>query len=116
MGVRVSYRRVEVSLAAACLMLAAGAVQAQVSPAAGATVRPTAGKALGYAQLLAVLDDTGAVTGSLASAVEATVRTTRRFVRRQRSWFRRDPRIRWLDAASADLVDTAALTLETCAH
>jgi tRNA dimethylallyltransferase len=30
-------------------------------------------------------------------AVEATKVATRRFVRRQRAWFRRDPRIRWLD-------------------
>ena len=61
---------------------------------------PTAGKALGYAQLLAVFDDSGAVVGDLDAAVEATVRATRRFVRRQRSWFRRDPRVRWLDARS----------------
>ncbi len=72
---------------------------------------PTAGKALGYAQLLAVLDDTGAVSGDLDGAVEATVRATRRFVRRQRSWFRRDPRVRWLDGAAPDLLDQA-LTLE----
>jgi len=35
---------------------------------------------------------------------------TRRFVRRQRSWFRRDPRVHWLDAAEPDLL-AAALTL-----
>jgi tRNA dimethylallyltransferase len=71
---------------------------------------PTAGKALGYAQLLAVLDDHGAVVGDLAAAVRATVQATRRFVRRQRSWFRRDPRVRWLDAAGTDLAHRA-LTL-----
>jgi tRNA dimethylallyltransferase len=71
---------------------------------------PTAGKALGYAQLLSVLDDHGAVVGDLDAAVAATVRATRRFVRRQRSWFRRDPRVHWLDAASPDLVQQA-LTL-----
>jgi tRNA dimethylallyltransferase len=71
---------------------------------------PTAGKALGYAQLLSALDDHGAVVGDLDVAVSATVRATRRFVRRQRSWFRRDPRVHWLDAASADLV-RQALTL-----
>jgi tRNA dimethylallyltransferase len=68
---------------------------------------PTAGKALGYQQLLAVLDERGEPRGDLAEAVELTVRGTWRFVRRQRSWFRRDPRIRWLDAASTDLVDCA---------
>jgi tRNA dimethylallyltransferase len=71
---------------------------------------PTAGKALGYAQLLAVLDDAGAVDGDLAAAVQATIRATRRFVRRQRSWFGRDPRVRWLDAAAPDLLERA-LTL-----
>jgi tRNA dimethylallyltransferase len=68
---------------------------------------PTAGKALGYAQLLACIDDAGAVVGDLDDAVTQTVRATRRFVRRQRSWFRRDPRVHWLDAASPDLLDQA---------
>jgi tRNA dimethylallyltransferase len=75
---------------------------------------PTAGKALGYAQLLAVLADDGHVSGNLDEAVEITVRATRRFVRRQRSWFRRDPRVHWLDAADPGLVG-AALTLVSCA-
>jgi tRNA dimethylallyltransferase len=79
---------------------------------------PTAGKALGYAQLLDCVDDSGAVTGDLEEAVEATIRATRRFVRRQRSWFRRDPRVRWLDAAGPDLVERALAqlppTLDVC--
>ena len=70
---------------------------------AGLRASPTAGKALGYAQLLGCLDDTGDLVGDLAEAVEVTVRATRRFVRRQRSWFRRDPRVRWFDAASPDV-------------
>lgn len=73
---------------------------------------PTAGKALGYAQLLGVVDDDGAVRGDLDEAVAATVRATRRFVRRQRSWFRRDPRVRWLDGADPAVEDLAARTLE----
>jgi tRNA dimethylallyltransferase len=52
----------------------------------------TASRALGYAQLLAVFD--GRLT--LPEAVSETARATRRFVRRQRSWFRRDPRIHWI--------------------
>jgi tRNA dimethylallyltransferase len=78
---------------------------------AGLRASPTAGKALGYAQLLAVLDDAGTVTGDLADAVDQTVRATRRFARRQRSWFRRDPRISWLDGADPDLVGRALTTL-----
>ncbi len=77
---------------------------------AGLRTSPTAGKALGYAQLLAVLSDAGALTGDLDEAVAITVRATRRFVRRQRSWFRRDPRIHWLDGAAEGLVEQA-LTL-----
>lgn len=78
---------------------------------------PTAGKALGYQQLLACLapgdpaDGGGAVVGDLAEAVQVTIRQTRRFVRRQRRWFRRDPRVRWFDAASADLLGQVAHTL-----
>jgi len=52
----------------------------------------TASRALGYQQVLAHLD--GLLTVDEARA--ETARATRRFVRRQRSWFRRDPRIRWL--------------------
>jgi tRNA dimethylallyltransferase len=78
---------------------------------AGLRESPTAGKALGYAQLLACLDDTGGVVGDLDDAVEQTVRGTRRFVRRQRSWFRRDPRVHWLDAGDPRLLDAALSTL-----
>lgn len=31
-----------------------------------------------------------------------TVRATKRFARRQDSWFRRDPRVHWLSGAAAD--------------
>ena len=72
---------------------------------AGLRQSPTAGKALGYAQLLGCLDDDGEVVGDVPAAVEATVRATRRFVRRQRSWFRRDPRVRWFDAADPNLLE-----------
>ena len=41
-------------------------------------------------------------------ARERTVGATRRFVRRQRSWFRRDPALTWFDAARPDLVDAVA--------
>src|SRR6185437_4822028 len=61
----------------------------------------TAGRALGYQQILAFLS--GDCTEQRAR--EETVRATRRFVRRQRSWFRRDERIVWLDGAAADLTD-----------
>jgi tRNA dimethylallyltransferase len=78
----------------------------------GLRTSPTAGKALGYAQLLEVVDDAGEVTGDLADAVRRTVRGTLRFVRRQRSWFRRDPRIRWIDAAEENLAAALRRTLD----
>jgi len=63
----------------------------------------TASRALGYQQVLRLLD--GELSEPEARA--DTVATTRRFVRRQRSWFRRDSRISWLDAARDDLVGAA---------
>jgi tRNA dimethylallyltransferase len=55
----------------------------------------TASRALGYQQMLRHLD--GELT--LDQAREETVRATKRFARRQESWFRRDPRVHWLDAS-----------------
>jgi tRNA dimethylallyltransferase len=63
----------------------------------------TASRALGYAQVLRFLD--GETTEEEAAA--ATIAATRRFVRRQESWFRRDRRIRWLAAAAPDVADQA---------
>ncbi len=65
----------------------------------------TASRALGYAQALAQLD--GRLTGPEARA--ATVTATRRFVRRQRGWFRRDPRVSWLPRDGRELARTLAL-------
>jgi tRNA dimethylallyltransferase len=56
----------------------------------------TARQALGYKELLAHLD--GDLT--VDDAIDLAVRRTRRFARRQRVWFGRDPRIRWFDAAT----------------
>ena len=58
----------------------------------------TASRALGYAQVIAALDQ-GGDAEALAAARELTYIGTRRYVRRQRSWFRRDHRILWLDGA-----------------
>ena len=64
----------------------------------------TASRALGYAQVIAALDDGGDVRALLA-ARERTFIGTRRYVRRQRSWFRRDHRIVWLDGAGSENVE-----------
>lgn len=63
----------------------------------------TAGRAIGYAQVLAMFD--GDLTEE--EALEQTITGTRRYVRRQRSWFNRDPRTQWLDAADSNVVDLA---------
>ncbi|MFI8826658.1 tRNA (adenosine(37)-N6)-dimethylallyltransferase MiaA [Streptomyces sp. NPDC053431] len=58
----------------------------------------TAARALGYQQVLAAL--AGECTEDEARA--ETVRATKRFARRQDSWFRRDPRVHWLSGAAED--------------
>jgi tRNA dimethylallyltransferase len=93
-------------------MWAAGFVEEVAALAAdGLREGPTASRALGYAQVLAQFD------GELSpdEARERTVSTTRRFVRRQRSWFRRDATVNWFDAGRPGLVDavTAVITART---
>ncbi|BCI52826.1 tRNA dimethylallyltransferase [Mycolicibacterium litorale] len=66
----------------------------------------TASRALGYAQVLADLD----AGGDGSAAREPTFIGTRRYVRRQRSWFRRDHRVHWLDGASPDNVERTLRT------
>lgn len=60
--------------------------------AAGLEEGLTASRAIGYPEVLAHLD--GELT--LAEARERTVVATRRFARRQESWWRKDPRIVWV--------------------
>lgn len=56
----------------------------------------TARQALGYKELLEHLEG----RCSLEEALQAAIARTRRFARRQERWFRRDPRIVWIDASS----------------
>jgi tRNA dimethylallyltransferase len=93
-------------------MWAAGFVDEVAALAAdGLRDGPTASRALGYAQVLAQFD--GDLTPE--EARERTASTTRRFVRRQRSWFRRDAGTTWFDAGRPDLLDavTAVITART---
>lgn len=68
----------------------------------------TASRALGYAQVIAALD-AGAGADMMRAAREQTYLGTRRYVRRQRSWFRRDHRVHWLGAGVASSPDRARL-------
>jgi tRNA dimethylallyltransferase len=63
----------------------------------------TASRALGYRQVLDFLDG----TTDEETARSETVRLTRRFARRQLTWFRRDPRIQWLPYDAPDLLTRA---------
>jgi tRNA dimethylallyltransferase len=69
----------------------------------------TAAQALGYRELAAHLR--GEV--DLDEALDEAVRRTRRFARRQRAWFRRDPRIAWVDAEEdpAEVADAVVARL-----
>ncbi|GAA1724199.1 tRNA (adenosine(37)-N6)-dimethylallyltransferase MiaA [Streptomyces yatensis] len=64
--------------------------------AAGLRSGRTASRALGYQQVLAAL----AEECTEEEARAETVRATKRFARRQDSWFRRDPRVHWLSGAA----------------
>lgn len=61
--------------------------------ALGPALSRTARQALGYRQLLEHLEG----RCSLEEAIERAVVATRQFARRQERWFRRDPRITWID-------------------
>jgi tRNA dimethylallyltransferase len=65
----------------------------------------TARQALGYREMLAHLEDGVPLDASVAEAV----RRTRAFARRQRVWWRRDPRLRWYGAAENPFAVTATL-------
>ncbi|MEO8814826.1 MAG: tRNA (adenosine(37)-N6)-dimethylallyltransferase MiaA [Mycobacterium sp.] len=75
----------------------------------------TASRALGYAQVMAALD-AGGGDAELAAAREQTFVGTRRYVRRQRSWFRRDHRIHWLDTGGADTADLVEAAVRNWRH
>jgi tRNA dimethylallyltransferase len=66
----------------------------------------TAGQAIGYKEVLAHLEG---AEPSLDVALDTAVRRTRSFARRQRMWFRRDPRISWFGAMNPASIEPALL-------
>jgi tRNA dimethylallyltransferase len=81
------------------------------SPGTGLRGGRTAGRALGYAQVLRLLDG----EWTQEEAEQQTVLATRRFARRQESWFRRDPRVRWLPAGQPVQTAAALVAIEELA-
>jgi len=59
----------------------------------GRELSKTASQALGYKQLISYIEG----ENTLEEAIESAISSTRRFARRQEKWFRRDPRIEWLN-------------------
>jgi tRNA dimethylallyltransferase len=70
-----------------------GGLVAEVESLASGPISRTARQALGYKELFDYLD--GAST--LDAAIDTIITRTRQFAVRQERWFRRDPRIRWID-------------------
>jgi tRNA dimethylallyltransferase len=79
------------------------AAETETLLAAGLREGVTASRAIGYSQAVAVID--GVMSES--EARQDTAQATRRYARRQESWFRPDPRIVWLDSQDTDLLDKA---------
>lgn len=63
----------------------------------------TAPQAIGYKEIVEALEG----RCSLDEAIDAIKLATRRYAKRQRTWFRRDKRIRWVDADAGDAQATA---------
>jgi tRNA dimethylallyltransferase len=71
----------------------------------------TARQAIGYKEILAHLEGD---EPDLETALDAAVRRTRSFARRQRVWFRRDPRITWLGSPENSCAVLPALLAWWC--
>lgn len=100
LGVRCALPELDERLAVRTTRMFSGGLVDEVRELVGVGLREgvTARRAIGYAQVLDEFDDElGLTDDGLARAEERTFVGTRRYVRRQRSWFGRDHRIRWID-------------------
>jgi tRNA dimethylallyltransferase len=100
-GVRIPQEVVALRIAARYDQQMADGFLAEVERLAdGPPLSRTAAQALGYRELLRFVEAqrSGVPMPTLDEALDEAVRRTRAFARRQRAWFRRDPRITWLDA------------------
>jgi len=88
-------------------MVADGLV-AEVGALAEAGLSRTAAQALGYKEILATLDG----RMSQDEAIAMIVTRTRQFAVRQERWFRRDPRVRWIDVEHDVVAEAAPAVIE----
>jgi len=88
-------------------MLAEGLLD-EVAALAPAGLSRTASQALGYREVLEML----AGRMSREQAVAAIVSHTRQFAVRQERWFRRDPRVRWIDIERDAVQEAAPAVIE----
>jgi tRNA dimethylallyltransferase len=103
LGLRVDRPELDRRIEARVDRMWARGFEAEVRGLPGLRAGKTASRALGYRQMLRFLDG----DWTLEQAREETVRATRRFARRQESWFRRDPRVIWLSAVEGELTARA---------
>lgn len=75
----------------------------------GLAEAPTASRAIGYRQMMDFL----AGDTTIEAAMDSTIVATRRFARRQETWFKADPRVRWINAEDSDHLTDALRIIET---
>lgn len=88
-------------------MIEAGLV-AEVEALARAGLSRTAAQALGYKEILDVLADRIGED----QAIDMIITRTRRFAVRQERWFRRDPRVRWIDVEHDPVVEASPAVVD----
>ncbi len=93
-------------------MMADGLLAEVAALAAATSLSRTARQALGYKELLDHLDG----QTSLGEAVDTIILRTRQFAVRQERWFRRDPRIQWIDIHDDPVAEVVPVVLEVIAR
>ena len=88
-------------------MIAGGLIE-EVRGLAAAGFSRTAGQALGYKEILELID--GRIDED--EAVAMIISRTRTFAIRQERWFRRDPRVRWIDVEHDAVAEAAPIVIE----
>lgn len=68
----------------------------------------TAMQAIGYKELATVVEG----AADLEDAIATVKKASRRYAKRQLTWFRADPRVRWIDVTNLSLAETAAAALD----